>query len=373
MNEPSNAGLYVHVPFCRTKCPYCAFYSLTRPALISQWLEALQREMLVYRDDFPTFDSLYLGGGTPTLLNREQWSDLMESLWDCFSFATRPEITVEANPDDVTPDLMSLLRNLGVNRISLGVQSFHDRELRDLQRRHTSERATAALACIRESGFRNLGVDLMYGLPGQTEGAWHATLRRALAFEPEHISCYQFTIEDQTPFGKLRDQGLITPLEEEEERGFFVLTSAYLEEKGYRHYEISSYARGREHTCRHNVKYWRHAPYLGLGPSAHSYLEGRRWWNQRSVAGYCRAVNRGKAPVAGHETLTEEQRYLESLLLGLRTVDGIDLRNLRHRSQTQKLLEDLEASGLVRLDEGRAMPTREGLLVADGLPLLFSL
>jgi oxygen-independent coproporphyrinogen-3 oxidase len=336
-------------------------------------MAALQREMLVYRDDFPTFDSLYLGGGTPTLLNHGQWSAIMEALFSCFSFSTQPEVTVEANPDDVTPDLMGLLRSLGVNRISLGVQSFHDRELHDLKRRHTSRGATEALTCIRESGFCNLGVDLMYGLPGQTEGVWLATLRRTLEFEPEHISCYQFTIEEQTPFGKMRDRGLIRPLKEEQERRLFILTSAYLEEKGYLHYEVSSYARGGENTCRHNLKYWQHVPYLGLGPSAHSYLGNRRWWNLRSVEGYCRALSKGKTPVAGHETLTEEQRYLESLLLGMRTADGMDLGDFRHQPQTEKLLKNLEASGLVRLDDRRVMPTREGLLVADGLPHLFPL
>ena len=373
MNKPSNAGLYIHVPFCQSKCPYCAFYSSTSLSLVDRWMKTLQREMLLYRDDFPIFDTLYVGGGTPTLLNHGQWSALMDALFTCFSFSTQSEVTVEANPDDVNADLMGLLRSLGVNRISLGVQSFHDRELHALKRRHTSQRAIEALACIRKSGFCNLGVDLMYGLPGQTEGVWLATLRRALEFEPEHISCYQLTIEEQTPFGKMRDRGLIHPLQEEEERGLFILTSTYLEEKGYLHYEISSYARGRENTCRHNMKYWQHAPYLGLGPSAHSYLGERRWWNLRSVEGYCRALSKGKTPVAGLETLTEEQRYLECLLLGLRTADGIDLRNLRHRPQTEKLLNDLEASGLVRVDEGRLMPTREGFLVADGLPHLFSL
>ncbi len=373
MNNPPYAGLYVHVPFCRTKCPYCAFYSLTAPALIPRWMAALRREMLYYRDDFPIFDSLYLGGGTPTLLNQGQWAVLLEALFTRFSFSNRPEVTVEANPDDVAPDLMGLLRSLGVNRISLGVQSFHDQELRDLKRRHTSRRAAEALACIRESGFCNLGIDLMYGLPGQTEGVWLATLKRALQFEPEHISCYQFTIEEQTPFAKMRDRGSLRPLGEEQERRFFILTSSYLEARGYLHYEVSSYAKGREHRCRHNLKYWQHAPYLGLGPSAHSYLGDRRWWNLRSVEGYCRALSRGETPLAGHETLTEEERYLESLLLGLRSLDGITLTNLRHRPQAEKLLKDLEASGLVRLDDGRAVPTREGFLVADGLPLLFSL
>jgi oxygen-independent coproporphyrinogen-3 oxidase len=373
MNKPSNAGLYIHVPFCRTKCPYCAFYSSTNPPLIDWWLKALQREMLLYKDNFPAFETLYLGGGTPTLLSHGQWSTLMESLFSRFSFSTRPEVTVEANPDDVTPDLMNLLRTLGVNRVSLGVQSFHDHELVELKRRHTSQRAIEALTCIKASGFSNLGVDLMYGLPGQTEDLWLATLRRTLEFEPEHISCYQFTIEEHTPFGTMRDLGLIQPLKEEEERRFFILSSEYLEEEGYQHYEISSYSLGRENRCRHNLKYWQHVPYLGLGPSAHSSLGKRRWWNLRSVEDYCRALGEGKTPLAGHETLTEEQRYLEFLMLGLRTANGIDLDNLRHRPQTEKLLKDLEASGLVQVGEGRVSPTREGFLVADGLPHLFSL
>jgi oxygen-independent coproporphyrinogen-3 oxidase len=336
-------------------------------------MEALQREIRIYKDLFPAFDSLYLGGGTPTVLGHGEWSGLMESLFKNFAFAPRTEVTVEANPDDVTIDLIGLLRDLGVNRVSLGVQSFNDRELHDLKRRHTAMNSMEALDCIRGAGISNVGVDLMYGLPGQTEDLWLATLGRALDFAPEHISCYQFTIEEKTPIGKMRDRGMLNPLEEEQERAMFILTSTFLEEAGYLHYEISNYARGREYTSRHNMKYWHHAPYLGLGPSAHSYQGDRRWWNLRSVDGYCRALSRREVPVAGHETLSEEQHDLESLLLGLRTMDGIETGILGHQPQTEKVLRDLKGAGLVRVEGGRIMPTREGFLVADSLPLLFSL
>ncbi|MBW1773684.1 MAG: radical SAM family heme chaperone HemW [Deltaproteobacteria bacterium] len=370
MNKSLTPGLYVHVPFCRTKCPYCAFYSLPSPALIPRWMEALQREIQFYRGRFPLFDTLYLGGGTPTVLSHVQWSDLMETLFNAFNISPDAEITVEANPDDVTPGLMGLLHRLGVNRVSLGVQSFDDRELHTLKRRHNARGAIEALDCIRDAGFSNVGVDLMYGLPGQGEEMWLKTLGGALAFRPEHISCYQFTVEAKTPFGRMRDKGMIAPLDEEQERAFFISTSDFLREKGYVHYEISSYARGLTFTSRHNMKYWQQAPYLGFGPSAHSFDGNRRWWNLSSV---CQALSRGKVPVAGHETLSKEQHRMESLLLGLRIKDGFDFRTLEKMPGHKKLLRDLERGGLVRVEAGRVMPTDEGFLVADSLPLLFSL
>lgn len=372
MNRPPAAGLYVHVPFCRTKCPYCAFYSVPSLSLLPRWLEALEREALIYRDRFVAFDSLYVGGGTPTVLSRGQWSGLMAMLREHLVLSDRAEVTVEANPDDVTPDLLRLLRDLGVNRISLGVQSFDDGELRCLQRRHTSGRAAQALESVRDAGFSNVSLDLMYGLPGQSEALWVETLRRALDFAPEHISCYQFTVEEGTPCGEMRDRGLIRPLGEVRERAMFILTSGVLEEAGYLHYEISNYARGGESVCRHNMKYWRHVPYLGLGPSAHSFEGGERWWNLASVAAYCRALDRGEAPVAGRETLSGEQLDLEVLLLGLRTREGVALEVLRGRPGAEKTLKDLTGAGLVRVAGERVVPTRDGFLVADSLPLLFS-
>ncbi len=372
MSEKEFAGLYIHVPFCRSRCIYCDFYSQTDLSLESVWLKALKKEVDLYRDRFPPFDSLYLGGGTPTLLSRRALEEVIHYLRARFSFTADAEFTIEANPDDITRKKLTSLLDLGVNRISLGVQSFDDQELRFLNRRHSAFQAKKAVEWVKQSGFPRLGLDLMYGLPGQRRSAWLGTLQQAARFHPEHISCYQLTIEEHTPLGLLRTEGKVKPLGEKKERSFFVLTSAFLEEKGYLHYEISNFAMGRINMCRHNLKYWQHVPYLGLGPSAHSYRGGTRWWNHRSVATYGSTLNRGLPPVAGAETLSEDQYHLERLMLGFRTREGVSLHEIRDCPQADSILQQLIDSGMVVLKGQRISPTRQGYLVADSLPLLFS-
>jgi putative oxygen-independent coproporphyrinogen III oxidase len=372
MTEFAHPGLYVHVPFCKTKCPYCDFYSVTSLSSIPDWLTAIKREMLLYRDRFSRFDSLYLGGGTPSLLPDRSLADLLHYLRSHFLFAGDTEFTVEVNPDDIHSSKLAALRDLGVNRISLGVQSFDDEDLRFLKRRHTADQAVKAIDGFKDAAFAKVGLDLMYGLPGQTESSWLKTLEQAVSFNPEHISCYQLTVEERTPFGMLQARGEMKPTDEETGSSFFVLTSAFLEEKGYLHYEISNFARGEENLCRHNLKYWQRAPYLGLGPSAHSYQDGARWWNLRDLEGYCQALERGKPPVAGSETLAPEQVYLETILLGFRTRDGVKREIFRNRPGTEEVLRHLQQAGLVQVVAGRVVPTVKGFLVADSLPLLFA-
>ena len=366
--SPKTPGLYVHIPFCRGKCLYCDFYSVTSLSLVPAYLEALAVEARLYQGRFATFDSLYLGGGTPSLLEVAPLTALMKNLRRHFSFAPDTEVTVEANPDDLTWDKLALLKDLGVNRLSLGVQSFDAGELRFLGRRHTARQAEQALKLARAAGFRNIGVDLIHALPGQKEAAWVRTLKKALSFRPEHLSCYQLTLAPETPLGRKQARGVITPLGEEAERRFFLLTSRFLEARGYLHYEVSNFARGESFTCRHNRKYWRHATYLGLGPAAHSFENGRRWWNHASLREYCRVLKSGAAPVAGEETLTPEQLQLETLFLGLRTREGLPFEALGRHSRSAALAK-LTASGLLRVHRGRVTPTREGLVVADRLPL----
>ena len=304
---------------------YCDFASGTDLTLVPEWLTALTLEMGLYRDFALRFDTLYLGGGTPSLLSAAELAVLLDSLRENFHFAADTEITLEANPDDITPPLLRSYRGLGINRLSVGVQSFDDRELEFLGRRHDAAQAVQALVGAREVGFANLGLDLMYGLPGQTLEQWQKNLEAALEFEPAHLSCYQLTLEAGTPLGRRQAQGQFPRLAEEMEREFFLFTSTFLEDRGYVHYEISNFARGEEHRSRHNCKYWNHSPYLGLGPAAHSHQEGRRWWNHRSLQDYCRALQAGEAPVAGEEVLTPEQRRLEALYLGMRTREGVAL------------------------------------------------
>jgi putative oxygen-independent coproporphyrinogen III oxidase len=372
MTESLQPGLYVHIPFCRTKCPYCDFYSVTSLSSIPDWLDAIKRETLLYRDRFSRFDSLYLGGGTPSLLMEHNLASLVDSLKSNFSITDDAEFTVEMNPDDITSDQVPFFRKLGVNRISLGVQSFDDQELRFLKRRHTAGQAAKALGAFKGAGFAKVGVDLMYGLPGQTQSSWLKTLEQSVSFEPEHISCYQLTIHESTPFGRLKAKGELNMPGDEDESVFFILTSDFLQEKGYLHYEISNFARGEENLCRHNLKYWRRTPYLGLGPSAHSYQGGARWWNLPDIDAYCRALVRGKSPVAGAETLTAEQVYLETLLLGFRTRDGVNREFFRDRPGTEEVLRHLRQAGLVQVVGERVVPTVRGFLMADSLSLAFA-
>ncbi|MDD5643075.1 MAG: radical SAM family heme chaperone HemW, partial [Syntrophales bacterium] len=236
-------GLYVHVPFCLSKCAYCDFYSIPDGTLIPDWLVALEKEAGFYQDRFSPFDTLYLGGGTPSLLDLPQIASLMKGLRRHFTFSPDTEVTLEANPDDLTPAKIKLYQDLGVNRLSLGVQSFHDRELAFLGRRHNVRQTVAALEAARAAGFVNLSLDLIYGLPGQSLEDWRKTLVQAVTFDPEHISCYQLTYEPGTPLGRKKVRGEVIPATEEEERDFFLFTSRFLEERGYLHYEISNFAR----------------------------------------------------------------------------------------------------------------------------------
>ncbi|MFH1595163.1 MAG: radical SAM family heme chaperone HemW, partial [Pseudomonadota bacterium] len=307
MSLTHSPGLYVHVPFCKSKCPYCDFYSVTDQALIPAYVQAMEKEAGLYREAFGAFDSLYLGGGTPSWLEASQLTTLLALVRRNFDFAEDTEFTLEANPDDITADKLRLFRELGVNRLSLGVQSLDEAELRFLGRRHTAGQARKSLELARAAGFDHVGVDLIYGVPGQKQEAWVGSLEQVLEFRPEHLSCYQLTLAPDTPLGRRAARGEVTHLGEEAERAFFLLTSRFLVERGYLHYEVSNFAREEEHCCRHNRKYWRHEPYLGLGPGAHSFDGGRRWWNFSSVEQYGSSLEAGKAPRAGEETLTPSQ------------------------------------------------------------------
>ncbi len=370
-------GLYVQVPFCQTKCPYCDFYSVTSPDLIPAYLEALGKETLLYKDSFPPFDSLYLGGGTPSLLDGPQLCALVEGLRRHFDFAPDTEFTLEANPDDITAEKLQMFRDLGVNRLSLGVQSFDEAELCFLQRRHTARETRKALELIRGAGFENLGLDLMYGLPGQSREDWLQSLETGLDFAPEHLSCYQLTLAAgetpalQTPMARRAARGELILPDEEAQRAFFLLTRQFLEGHGYIQYEVSNFSRGEGHLCRHNRKYWSHSPYLGLGPAAHSFRDGRRCWNFSSVAQYCAAVHAGQFPVADRESLTPEQLRLEVLCLGFRTREGVAIEVIQQQPRWQVILSELLESGLVKVTDDRVVATPEGLVVADRLPLLF--
>ena len=365
-------GLYVHIPFCRSKCPYCAFTSVASQSLKERWLKALLMEISSCKGKFKRFDSLYLGGGTPTFFDAGELETIVSHLFSHFCFSTDTEVTIEANPCDLTGEKAEELKDLGFNRISLGIQAFDDPTLSFLGRRHTAGEAATALAGLRSAGFENIGVDLIYGINGQSLEDWSGTLARALEFRPEHISCYQLTFEKGTPFWRQKEKGILTPIGEEEEYAFFRATSSILECAGYLHYEISNFARKKAFRSRHNQKYWRHIPYLGLGPSAHSFYGATRWWNIRSVRKYCELLEQGENPVEGLEDLTQEQLRIEKIGLGSRTLDGFDLDLIPDTPRSVEMLSRLQESDHLRVKGNRAIPTLKGFLVADHIPSCFS-
>jgi oxygen-independent coproporphyrinogen-3 oxidase len=369
--ENQNPGLYIHVPFCGRKCAYCDFYSLTDLSLMHRWLQALKKEIRLYQNDFPPFDTFYLGGGTPSILPDKLLAELTEYVKTYLLFSDQSERTLEANPDDLSPAKLKLFRDLGFNRLSLGVQSFDDPILTFLKRRHTARQALLALEWARQAGFDNISLDLMYAIPGQNAKAWHANLTQALDFKPEHLSCYQLTLEPTTPLGQSVSQGRIWLWDEDHTRRFFLETSRTLTRAGYVHYEISNFAKDIDHVSRHNSKYWQHTPYLGLGPAAHSLRHKKRWWNKSDLAAYCGMLENDQAPVAESETLTPDQWNLESLYLGFRTRRGVELEMLQPYQNHRKMIHQLRDSALVRQQDDRIIPTLEGFAVADRLPLLF--
>jgi len=337
-----------------------------------RWLELLPVEARLAGEGFDSFDTVYLGGGTPSALGPDRLERALDVLRTSLPVAEGAEITVELNPDDVGPELLGALARAGVDRLSVGVQTFDDEALRWLGRRHDSRQSLAALEAIRRAGFPVLAVDVMLGWPGQDERALRRDLDRAVAFEPEHVSAYELTLEAATPLGREARAGRLRPADEEAQRRLLLAAFSHLEGHGYDHYEVSNYARGRAHRSRHNGKYWCHAPYLGLGPGAHSLSGRRRWWNGRDLGLHLDRLAAGEPPETGSETLTDEQLALEALLLGLRTADGVRAELLDVLPRGRELARQLEAEGLLVVDERRARPTTEGLLVADGLALRFA-
>jgi oxygen-independent coproporphyrinogen-3 oxidase len=365
------AGLYIHVPFCRSKCPYCHFYSTTSLGLIPDWLEAVKKEALLYQGLFSSFDTVYFGGGTPSLLSPAVLGELVEFFQNRFCLSEDCEITLEANPGDLDRETTRELRKTGLNRLSLGVQSFSEEDLMFLGRRHRVPEAVQAIEACRSAGFENLGIDLIFGLPGQTSVHWQKGLALALSFEPEHISTYQLTLEEGTPLGNGVAQGRVRLWGEEKSAQSYLETSRILESRGYLHYEVSNFARGENRISRHNRKYWQQVPYLGLGPSAHSFLNHRRWWNPASLEEYLDRLRGGQKPAAGEEVLSPDQMRMESLLLGFRNREGVAVDQLRLNPTRRAVLAELEASQKINWQKNRLVPTPRGYLMADRLPLFF--
>ena len=377
--RPNEApGLYLHLPFCASICPYCDFYVLLEgDDRRRRFLDALEREIgrgAPEGFDAP-FDTVYLGGGTPSVLAAEEVGGVLAAAGERLGLAPSPWIGLEANPEDVTPATAAAWRALGVEFLSLGIQSFEPSALDFLGRRHGRERARRAVETALEAGFRTVSIDLIFGLPDQSADAWRRDLETAAALGPHHLSCYQLTVHRHTRFGALRARGELVEAPEGRQAELFRLTHGLLPDLGYAAYEVSNFARSPEHRSRHNTKYWRHTPYLGVGPSAHSFAGRRRWWNLRTLPAWAARLEAGASPVEACEELDDADFALERLMLGLRTPEGVDLDLLEAQTGfdisrlpgNDRRLAALESGGLLAAAGRRLRPTVAGLAVADAL------
>lgn len=366
-------GLYLHIPFCKSRCAYCSFNSYACQAPPAAYLAALTSQIRHWAGHEwcreRTFTTLFVGGGTPTIYG-DALATLVDLCLKSFNFTEDAEITVEANPNTVNEQVLTDLRRAGGNRLSLGVQAFSDRLLVGLGRSHTKAEADAAIKAARRAGFANINLDLMYGLPGQSAADWQESLAQALAHGPEHLACYELTIEEGTPFSRLVDTGDLVLPDEEESLSMAERTHEFLAQGGLARYEISNYAtQGRE--CRHNLNYWRNGSYLGLGAGAVSCLSGFRFSMVREPGEFTGLVEVGKLPFAEGECLPLTARFRESVVMGLRMIQGVSCARLQHRfgltppGYYGKMLEELQEQGLIAITQDSLRLTEAGLPVAN--------
>jgi oxygen-independent coproporphyrinogen-3 oxidase len=364
-------GIYVHIPFCGDKCPYCDFYSVSGTDEAGRFARALETEIDLYSGRITGAGSLYIGGGTPSVLDPVAIGRIVEKATKAFDLSVGAEVTVEVNPEDVAAEKLDVYRQAGINRISIGVQSFCDDDLVFLGRRHDATAAERAIRLSIEAGFETIGMDLIFGFAGHTARRWLETLGKAVRLRPHHISCYQLSVKDSTPLGERKERGENVEQGEEIQRELFLAGSRCLTGEGYIHYEVSNFALGKGNVSRHNTRYWNHAPYLGLGPSAHSFDGEKRWWNAGDLESYCNRTEAGEQPVEGSEELSPEQLRTERLMLGLRTSLGVPIDLIEEFGGGRDKLKALESEALVRIEGDHVVPTVEGFLLADRLPLPF--
>lgn len=370
--KDASVSVYVHVPFCVVKCGYCDFNSYTLQddhAPMDRFLEGLEQELslLDIRRHPP---SIFIGGGTPTYLDEARLARLFEILNARFDLAACPEVTMEANPESVTAHKAKLARAAGVNRISLGAQSFEPRHLRFLDRAHDARQTTRAFVAFREAGFDNISLDLMFSIPGQTLAEWHRDLESALALGPDHLSCYNLTFETGTRLHRDLRQGKVQPNDESVDREMFLHTRKVLGSAGFQPYEISNFA-GDGGRCLHNDHYWLQGDYDGVGPGASSHHQGVRTENLKTVHAWAESLSRRERPTASAETLTLDQRAAEAIWLGLRRTDGVSIADISKRLQTDVASRFLEPINklveqeLLRRQGPQLSLTDRGLLFAN--------
>ncbi len=366
------AGIYVHIPFCRSRCAYCDFYSTGLLHLRGRYVDAVLREMDL-RSGYLSepVSTVYLGGGTPSVLDAGDLGRLLGGILRGFRVAPGAEVTMECNPDDVTPRLVLSIAGIGVNRVSLGVQTFDDGRLRSVGRRHDAAAARRAVALLRDSGITNISVDLIFGFPGQTMEEWERDIRECLELGVGHVSAYGLAYEQGTPLWSMLQRGEVSEVPEELSLAMYATLAERLREAGYERYEISNFALPGMRS-RHNGNYWREVPYLGLGAGAHSYDLESRQWNVSDIEGYIRAVGRGEVP-AEREVLDSDTRFNDLVVRAMRTSSGLALAQVEGslgRRYAEHLLQaagPFISRGLLEERDGCLRLTPNGICLSDGI------
>lgn len=379
------ASLYIHIPFCEHKCIYCDFYSVAPNESASRSELPTRRfvEMLLKEIDLRAgenrfqvpYETVFLGGGTPSLLSPDELKVILARVSASFQIESGAEITVETNPGTVDRKKLDAFRGLGINRLSIGIQSFHEDDLKFLTRIHSAEQAKICVRDAHQAGFENVSVDLMFSLPSQTKERWLSNLGQAVALEPSHISCYSLIVEPNTPLAKMVESKQISLLSTEDDASLYETTIGFLAEHGFEQYEVSNFSKPGLKS-RHNSNYWNHTNYLGFGPSAHSFWNSGdnespvRWWNVASIVGYFDKLDQGVLPVSGREHLTVDQLVEEEIFLGLRS-EGIDIAGFRTRygknllDEHHSRVNDLIENRMAFVRDGKLRLTPKGYVVCD--------
>lgn len=379
------AGIYIHIPFCKQRCIYCDFYSTTSQEKENRYIEAVCAELELRKQSQPDpVHTIYIGGGTPSLLNPASVKQLKECMDRNYRVMPDLEFTVEANPDDISPEWLEAMSRTGVNRISMGVQTFHDGHLKLLRRRHNSERAIQAVHLCQEHGFRNISIDLIYGLPEQTLEEWKADVAQAIALNVQHLSAYALIYEENTALWRMREQNKVQEADEELSLSMFEYLITELKNNGFEHYEISNFGLPGFHS-RHNSSYWNDTPYLGCGASAHSFIGMERMYNTANIDQYikditrCREENLPYKEVCHCEVLDRYEHYNDRIITGLRTAAGLDLEKLEQDFGTElknyclKMAAPHLKENTLQITEENGHPqgvlklSHRGLFLSDGI------
>ncbi len=367
------AGIYIHIPFCKHKCNYCNFYSLASTRYMDQVGNAISGELIQRKNylEGQPIETIYIGGGTPSLIETDDIEKILNTIRDNFRVEQEAEITLEANPDDLTPEKSTALRKAGINRLSIGIQSFRQEDLDFLSRTHTSAQVTQCITDAQQAGFQNISIDLIYGIPALTDEGWKENLQKAFSFGIPHISAYSLTVEDKTPLELMIRKGKMKPVDENLSLSQFHILCKMMREQGYEHYEVSNFCLPGAYS-RHNTAYWQGKSYLGVGPSAHSFNQISRCWNVANLATYIETVMQGEVK-SEQELLSATTQLNEYIMTSLRTMWGCDLVAVK-RKFGEEIAENLLLDALTFIEskqmiyrEGKLVLTPEGLLFADGI------